>query len=131
MALCFIALLAVSVDPAKPPAPKPIKWPVAEKIVAEFQKGVPQGKAAARNPPHRIWTVRQIKATFGEPDSKAGWKGVPEQWVWTRDDGTAVILFADLGYGGATDPGARRLQIQSATFYPPGHFNGGLKRGHL
>ena len=97
------------------------QWPVAEKIVAELQRGIPpqHGMRGGRQTPatkalhNRTWTVANLKATFGEPsnvnDTRTSWK-------WQRADGTAKVQFTSKGYGNSTTGTA--LQIVAAHFHP-------------
>ena len=70
---------------------EPVKWPVAEKIAAEFTKGIP----VANRGKSRVWTVRQLKATFGEPTNRTdnGW----EEWTWERRGWQGSCFFLDDG----------------------------------
>ena len=84
---CLLALLAVSADPAQPAAPNPVKWPVAEKIVAECQKGIPpnhprkRGGTSGHVGHNRVWTVKALKDTFGEPKTLSDDR---TEWTWKR-----------------------------------------------
>ena len=117
--LATIASLLIS--QALPPDPdQPIKWPIAEKIVAELQKGIApvaprRGTKSHHQAHNRIWTVDRLISTFGEPASKG-----PDRlsWTWKRPDGIAHAFFASRGYGGSIDPGQLRLEIRSIHFQP-------------
>lgn len=122
--ICLLAAIALTTQlppDDEPPAP-PIKYPVAETIVAEFQRGIPphhpkHGRLSpeAKLAHNRVWTSKALKATFGDPSAVNESRTV---WTWKRDDGTAIVEFDRKAYGNKTDPGSLRLQIRAAHFHP-------------
>jgi len=116
-----IVLTAQALPPDKA-APLP-KYPIAEKIVAELQRGiVPHapvrgGRAATSSKlaHNRVWTLKSLKATFGQPSEINDTRTL---WKWQRADGTAVAEFTSKGYGGSTEPELLRLQIYASYFRP-------------